>query len=347
VAEPTDKQPDTWASTTDADQPEKTVARVRRQVVVMLCLATVPLILLTLAGFASGVWWRFDLACHFRAQYAWSLGLITCGFLVFRRWRPAAVAAVFAFANAACPASFWFRSDTCSDGGRYQHLRIMLSNVNTANRSYRKLEQHVIAEDPDVLVLMEVDRHWLTGLSQLRQIYPHRIEEPRSDNFGIALFSRCPVAASERVQLGAATVPSILATLNVRGTEFDLLATHPLPPVSAENTRFRDEQLRAAAACIRDAVDPRILIGDLNVTPYSNRFRQLVYDSGLHDSMRGSGVQTTWPRSLPFMRIPIDHCLCSVDVLVLGRRVGPEIGSDHFPVTLDLGIPVDQSDRFH
>ena len=58
-------------------------------------------------------------------------------------------------------------------------------------------------------------------------------------------------------------------------------------------------------------------------------------------SRLGFGVQATWPSvyRIPPMMIPIDHCLVSPDVRVVGRRVGPHIGSDHLPVIVELQFP--------
>ena len=73
------------------------------------------------------------------------------------------------------------------------------------------------------------------------------------------------------------------------------------------------------------------ILGDLNVSPWSPHFGGLLRESG-------RGVQATWPTNLAPMRIPIDHCLVSPDVSVVGRRVGPDVGSDHFPIVVDVQI---------
>jgi len=38
------------------------------------------------------------------------------------------------------------------------------------------------------------------------------------------------------------------------------------------------------------------------------------------------------------LRIPLDNCLVSEEVAVAGRRVGPDIGSDHLPLVVDFAL---------
>ncbi len=52
----------------------------------------------------------------------------------------------------------------------------------------------------------------------------------------------------------------------------------------------------------------------------------------LIDSRIGFGSKMTWPAMLPLMGITIDHILVSKDITVLKHEVGPNIGSDHYPV---------------
>jgi len=36
------------------------------------------------------------------------------------------------------------------------------------------------------------------------------------------------------------------------------------------------------------------------------------------------------------LRVPIDHCLVSSELAVVNHEVGPDLGSDHFPVLVTL-----------
>lgn len=133
----------------------------------------------------------------------------------------------------------------------------------------------------------------------------------------------------------------IRAILPVAGTACEVYALHTTPPVGSEMSRWRNAYLAEIAEAIRTSpVACKILAGDLNITPYSPWFRELKRRSGLHDSMAGQGLQGSWPAFavLPLLRIPIDHVLVSPGVSVVRRTLGPSLGSDHFPVGIELGI---------
>jgi endonuclease/exonuclease/phosphatase (EEP) superfamily protein YafD len=56
----------------------------------------------------------------------------------------------------------------------------------------------------------------------------------------------------------------------------------------------------------------------------------------LRDTRAGFGIQASWPTQIPPLGIPLDHCLVSPELVVLDRRLGPAVGSDHRPVILEL-----------
>ena len=160
----------------------------------------------------------------------------------------------------------------------------------------------------------------------------------RSDNFGIALFSRLPIVESRIVETGGRAspgitegrrggVPTILAALDSGRGELRIVATHPPPPVGRSFARRRNRHLRELPRHTEGST-PVLLLGDLNTTPWNYHFRRLVRDTGLVDSSRGWGVQTTWPRGNPLLRVPIDHCLHSPEITIVRRAIGPAVGSE-------------------
>jgi endonuclease/exonuclease/phosphatase (EEP) superfamily protein YafD len=301
---------------------------------ILACLAT-------LVGFAGRFWWGFELAAHFRVQYALALSGFALILLVLRPWRGAALFGAFALLNLTLVVpAFWGDDPVAFAAEQYPPtLRAVLANVNWENRDYERLLRFIAASDPDIIVLLEATPWLLAQLRDLGERYPHRVAEPHDDPFGIALLSRYPLTQSQIVRFGGGTgPPSIMATLTVGGRPFTLIGTHPWPPVSAEIANGRNEQLRALAAQVRQSQAPLLVLGDLNVSPWSPWFARLLADSGLRDSRRGRGLQPSWPAGWPLLWIPIDHALFSEGIQIRRRDIGPAIGSDHYPVIVDFQV---------
>ena len=167
--------------------------------------------------------------------------------------------------------------------------------------------------------------------------YPYSVSSPRVDNFGIALFSKLPLIDPVVTSFGPdADVPSVQAKIAWQGKTLTFLGTHPVPPISPQYAQLRNEQLHAVALHSSTLEGSILLMGDLNTTPWSYHFRRLLAVSGLTDCNRGYGLQTTWHAQRPMLRIPIDHCLHSSDITILDKRVGRDVGSDHFPIIVSF-----------
>lgn len=136
--------------------------------------------------------------------------------------------------------------------------------------------------------------------------------------------------------LGEIQVASIHAVLERPSGPLHLLATHPLPPGGADYAAWRNEQLANVAHFIGAVEGEAVVIGDLNTTPWSPYFKQLCRDADLRDSAKGFGLQVSWPTFCWPLGIPIDHCLVSPAIGVVDRRTGPNIGSDHSPLIVEL-----------
>nr|MDQ3101362.1 endonuclease/exonuclease/phosphatase family protein [Bacteroidota bacterium] len=70
---------------------------------------------------------------------------------------------------------------------------IMIANVLISNRQAEDFLQIVKDTDPDMLVAMEVDQWWMNALEPLHQRYPHRMEYPTDNAYGMVLYSRFPL----------------------------------------------------------------------------------------------------------------------------------------------------------
>jgi endonuclease/exonuclease/phosphatase (EEP) superfamily protein YafD len=309
----------------------------RRRIPSALDLPAYGLAAVTLAGFAGGWHWLLDLASHFR--WYWLLAaLIGLAVAPGRRSRLATACLLAAMAANAAPLLPYWMPVSAEATTDLASLRIVSLNVLVDNADTGRTLGYLRACDADVVVLLEVDDAWADAVAALEQIYPHRVMHPRADRFGIAVLSRLPLA-NHRVEELADGPPVVIADLPRGARGCLLVAAHPPAPIAAAWSARRDAQLAAIGEVAASESRPVIVAGDLNATPWSHGFRQLVRPRGMRDSALGRGLQATWNARRFAPRIPIDHVVVSPEVRVVSRRVGPDVGSDHLPVEATLAVP--------
>lgn len=275
-----------------------------------------------------------DLASHFKLQYLF-LALVCCvGFIILRKRVMAIVAAAMVCVNGIDVLPVY---ESQTRPSYEMRVKLVQLNVHTANRAYQKTLDYIRQAEPDIISFQELDAAWVNAILPLKKEYPYTVICSREDNFGIALFSRYPLQNPKIRSAGVHKIPSIHSTVRLNGDHsIALMATHPLPPVL--HYQARNRQLADVAQWARAQKHQVVVIGDLNITPFSPAFKSLLAQSRLKDSMAGFGSQASWPSILFFAGIPIDHVLISDTVAVLNRETGPYIGSDHLPVSITLGL---------
>ena len=291
----------------------------------------------TVAGFLGPSWWFFDLFCHFRVQWFLGLSVLATLFLFGRRKGMAAAMGVFAAINAVTLLPLYFGSIPVPPAAE-PPIRALLINVNTQTGRPELVIKVIEQFRPDILILEEVNPDWLALLQPALGAFRHSEIRARDDNFGIALFTKFQAVRSEIRELGPAEVPTVIAELVTPSGKLTVIGTHPLPPADGVRTGLRNAQLEQIPALVREAGSPVVLLGDLNTTPWSAVFGNLLKASNLRDSSRGRGVQPTWPAQLPLSWIPIDHFLHSPELQVISKRTGPAVGSDHLPLLVEFNL---------
>ena len=289
----------------------------------------------TVFGFLGRLWWFFDLFSHFRVQYM-QLCLPLIGIALWKRLNKRAIACVIlACVNYALVLPLYSGKPAPATS---KTARAMLMNILAHNGNTERVLEAIEQADPDLLVLEEVTPKWADELKILHSTYPYRVAEPQEGCFGIMLLSKHPIKNSKVVFIGTEELPSITADIYFPNGEISVIGTHPLPPVGGRFSKSRNDQLAALPEIIHQQKHPVLLIGDLNVSPWTPHFGRLVKNSGLKNSMQGFGFQPTWPAQLPFLKIPIDHVLHSEGITIYNRMVGKSVGSDHLPVIVDFSM---------
>jgi endonuclease/exonuclease/phosphatase (EEP) superfamily protein YafD len=294
----------------------------------------------TWAAWSDG---KAELVSHFREPAMVASVLASVAMARVRRWLAVGLGLV-ALCQGIDLSRYEWSNPVRPDPGSPERLRVLMANVLVQNADREGLIRLIRRERPDVVGLIEVSEDWLAGLEPVRSEYPHRFESPEETGRGIALwFRERPLSVEPASPLVSGGNPAFHATITFAGSTRHLWLVHNTSPFEKHDDLPPGGELAALADRIRREGGSTLVVGDLNTTEGSPRFGQFLQDSGLRESRFGFGRQPSWP-SWSWYRIAIDHAFLSNDLAVESRRIGPAIGSDHFPMLLEVA-PADHSSR--
>jgi endonuclease/exonuclease/phosphatase (EEP) superfamily protein YafD len=273
-----------------------------------------------------------DLAGHFVWAYL-LLAMLTLAIAksALARWFAAGALAVSVIALGQAEATRL----TALPAGTGATIRVLSANAFVNNQSTEKFTALLDKSKPDVVFVQEVTPAWATVLETLKD-YPYRKIIPRNDSFGIALLSRHPLKKIVVLDEDEFDIPALGATMNWQGQDVELIAIHPLPPISPKAYADRNERLSRHARSLTKSGRPAIMAGDFNATPWSAGLA-VVQEAGM---VRATPLTPTWPAHLgpiPAV-IPIDHIVVSNHWSIVNSERGPQIGSDHFPIEATMQL---------
>jgi len=296
----------------------------------------VPASVATVLGFLGHWSWALDLISHFRAQYAVLLVLSAAALLLARQPRAAALAALFAAVNVVTIAPLYVPAGPPQVDARV--YRLVFTNVNKYNERESDVVAFVRSAGADFVLAAEVTPRWASALEPLKAEFATVATLAREDYWGKALLSRFAPSEVTLHELPSGDYPALVAQFDLDGRALTLVAGHPIAPVNSYAWADRNAILADLAAYAARLPGPRLVCGDLNLSPWSPFFDDFLQDSALRDARRGFGLQTTWPAgSLP-LRVPLDHCLASPEISIHDFHAGPALGSDHLPIVVDFSI---------
>jgi endonuclease/exonuclease/phosphatase (EEP) superfamily protein YafD len=288
--------------------------------------------LASVAAFFGRYWWMLDLAANFRAHMAAVLVTAALVLALGRWYRTALVVSLAAALNAAAVLPLFIGPTSRPES---TDLRVMSFNLLSDNTNYDEVIGFIAAEDPDVVVLHEASRPWEEALEAANLDY--EITRGRTDDliFGSLVLAK----PGSEVQSFGFQVSDPRAIEVVLHSGVAVLGIHPLAPFPDDQTERRRFQFEFASLWAASRDGPRVIVGDFNASPWSDPFRRLRIDSGLRNSQAGFGLELSYPaQASPLLQVSIDHLLHSSDLAVADRRLGPPLGSDHFPLVVDLSL---------
>lgn len=292
-----------------------------------------------------------EILSHFCLQYFLVSLLFLIVYCFLKKWKAVVVALLLSISFSSILGPF-FVSPDAKKNEKFEDITLLQFNINYRHEDVNKVVDWIndfhskkegsAKEIPDIVLIEEATPEIAEKLNALSTYYPYKISEPEAGAYGMVMYSKIPIDHYERKYFSRFAGQYTIANMSTPNMKipFVLVELHARSPGHIEKLNPRRFQLEEIANIIsRLSCAGKILVGDLNTTPYSLYFKKLEKISGLRSFMRGHGVSGTWPNFLPFLcRIPLDHVLVSASIEVLERNVNPDLCSDHFPVTSRLRI---------
>jgi len=308
------------------------------------CRPTNVLVLLTLPALPAAIapclvrwlpidWhWTVDLAACFPIQAGACLLVAAMVLFAARRRRLALLWAAGALAALAAVVPGWLAAGRAPVPAgaplRVLCLNLLRGNEQDAGPVLTIVRGHA----PDVVFCSEVTPEWLAALLPGLTGFPHRHCHADPGYFGLALFSKLPLASAEGIPLGYGWAPAVRAIVTTANGPIGLLGVHTPRPGLGDRCRERDLALAAIPQALAPLPPQRLVLGDCNATPWNRAFHELLTTTGLVDA-GGDTFRPTWPVQLPWpLRVPIDHILLGGGIGAESIVTGPEFGSDHAPL---------------
>ena len=223
-------------------------------------------------------------------------------------------------------------------------FKMITSNVLMTNRNSTPLLSLIQTHQPDIVITLESDQWWQDRLDTLEE-YTYRVACPLDNLYGMHVYSRLPLSNTQINYLVEDDKPSMSATVQVSSdVDVQLNVVHPAPPAPGENDESteRDVELLLLAKAVAGSKEHIVVAGDLNDVAWSattRLFRQL---SGMLDPRIGRGLFNTFSAQHWYARWPLDHVFVSRHFKVVNIQRLPDIGSDHFPLMVELAITNDK-----
>lgn len=314
----------------------------------ILCLITGVLTFLTLLPLSRNEAWWVRVWDFPRLQLATLLALLLLASLLLldlsqpRSWLPLTLCALCLGYQAWWILPYtrlWRREVRQATGPGGETLRILVSNVLTPNRRADLLLAQIRTHQPDIVVTLESNDWWQTQLDALQPDYPHAVKCPLENLYGMHVYSRLPLQDAEVAWLVEDDVPSVhTGVLLPSGARVQVHFLHPAPPSPTENDESteRDVELLLVAKRLENTSGPVIVTGDLNDVAWSTTTRLFRKISGLLDPRVGRGMFNTFHAGHWFLRWPLDHIFHSSHFTLRSIQRLPHVGSDHFPVLVEL-----------
>lgn len=296
--------------------------------------------LLGLAGLAASrmgqLWIAFDVFAQFTAQFA----VVTAAFLIavlMPRAKLLTAFVIIILGLTGIGAWSYVASQNVMTLGDVKPgekaVRVASFNTLWVNDDVDAVTAEVLRIDADVITLIEMGPSKRRLLDAVKSRYPYHADCYDIDYCALAVLSKFPII-EEKAQVFWEGPPMITIKLGPEAGGLTVVGAHT---IRFPHSRAQFRQIVALSKYLENLPRLKIVMGDFNATPYSRIIEEFTRRTGL---TRLTSLPS-WPSHFRLPQLAIDHIFVGPSIRPLGtEQIGEPAGSDHFPVTVRLAIPV-------
>lgn len=215
-----------------------------------------------------------------------------------------------------------------------EHLRVVSFNMYKDNPDPQRVAQWIISTGADVVVVLEAVPQ-MDGAAGLQAAYPYHYACAPSGRCSTRVYARFPARSVQPLARGdpdrRRALSALVVSFPLEQGEFTLAAAHLPRPWPQGTQRPSALELQHALAR-RD--DLALLLGDFNSAPSTHTMRSLAQAARVRLATQFAG---TWPARGTFgIRLPLDQVYHGRCTVIDAVTLGPDLGSDHLPLVIDL-----------
>lgn len=287
----------------------------------------------SLIGFLGEYSRWFDHFSAFRVQYCFLSLLLSVFQFYQKQWRLAILTGLLFLFNGWLAVPWLFINKTIAV--EKADFKVYHANVLFKNLDYLPVTQQIIEEKPDVISINEATPPLIAHLKKtFADKYPYSFYLSAKNDTKVFVASRTPIRIDSAATFAVKGL--IRFTTEIHGKPLTVIACHAYNPLKQIDFLTRNQELRHIAALVKREGNPTLVIGDLNITPWSVIYQKFIAASQLINARQGFGLNPTWPSWMPLLRIPIDHCLINHSLETTGFETGKYNKSDHYPLIIHL-----------
>ncbi len=299
----------------------------------MLIIATLILII-SILGYLRIFWWC-NVLDFFRLQYAvLSIFFVIPAVFYYQDFYSAGLLILAGTINLWRIRGFLWRSNSRFE--KSEKRQIISINCQKDNTDANKIADLIRVNDPDIILLMEISNDNMILMKSALEQYDYKLSTYVRDGFSIGLFSKHPLEDDEIIQCGGAQTPMLLCFVTINNERYRLIGVHPRPSLSPSWHRARVSYFNSLKSMIDADKTPTIMLGDFNSVLWEPHFKSFLRESNLVSTLSNERYRMTWPVNAFFMGVPMDHILLSKNIEYKHIYIGPNVGSDHYPISINL-----------